>query len=190
MRTLVMTALVAAGLVGSPLQARAQARGWEEDAAGAPRPVDPKKAADIRILLELTGAAAIAKQTVAQMVPSLRTLAPDAPDSFWTEFIDEMKGTELIERIIPVYDRHLSHADVKALIAFYRTPAGKRLIQAMPLITSESMKAGQAWGAEIGRRVMERIQERQEAAAAKALDEEAEADPAPGDEEDESPSDE
>lgn len=161
MRKLAIVVLLAASAIRVARPARAQEGGWDGDAESA-RPIEGTKAADIRKLLEITGAAARAKQVAAGMIPSMQKLVP-APDSFWQEFVAEIDEEELLARIVPIYDRHLSHEDVKALLAFYGSPTGNRLIQVTPLITSESMAAGQEWGQELGRRVMRRIEARQEA---------------------------
>lgn len=123
------------------------------------------KQADIRKLLVLTGSAQIGAQVMTQMMASLRKAMPQVPDRFWNDFQKEVKTDELRELIVPIYDKHLSHDDVKNLIKFYETPTGKHFISEMPGITQESITAGQAWGQAIGRRVMEKLQ--QEGAAQK-----------------------
>jgi hypothetical protein len=52
--------------------------------------------------------------------------------------------------IAAVYDRHLSSEELRQLIAFYRTPVGRKVIAEMPVIVQESMQAGQTWGTQIG----------------------------------------
>lgn len=125
--------------------------------------VDAAKAADIRKLLEVMGSARNTMQVLPQMMQALRKLSPDVPDSVWQEFMAEVKPEELIELIVPIYDRHLSHEDVKALIRFYSSPIGQRLVQQLPAISSESLAAGQQWGAKIAQRVMQRLQQREAA---------------------------
>jgi hypothetical protein len=123
------------------------------------------KQADIRKLLVLTGSAQIGAQVMTQMMASLKQAMPQVPERFWHDFQNEVKTDELRELIVPIYDKHLSHDDVKNLIKFYETPTGKHFISEMPGITQESITAGQAWGQAIGRRVMEKLQ--QESAAQK-----------------------
>ncbi len=164
MRTLVLTMLVAVGISGS-LPSRAEEGAWgEEIEESDARVVDPKKEADIRKLIAATGEVALARQAMAQMRVSLQQLVPETPDSFWDEFMDEVKDEELIALLVPIYDRHLSHEDVKALLAFYTSPAGRRVIKALPSIAAESMKAGETWGQQIAMRVMRRVQQREHAA--------------------------
>ncbi|MGB7844143.1 MAG: DUF2059 domain-containing protein [Candidatus Acidiferrum sp.] len=45
---------------------------------------------------------------------------------------------EMLEAMVPVYQKHLTKGDVDALVAFYSTPTGQRLIQELPAITAEA----------------------------------------------------
>jgi uncharacterized protein len=48
---------------------------------------------------------------------------------------------ELIDVMIPVYQRHLTKGDVDALVAFYSSPTGAKMLKEMPAMTAESMQA-------------------------------------------------
>lgn len=55
------------------------------------------------------------------------------------------KNTDtLLKQTIVIYARHFSEADLKAAIAFNKTPAGRRMIAVMPAITDECAKLGAA----------------------------------------------
>jgi hypothetical protein len=60
---------------------------------------------------------------------------------------------ELIDLIVPIYDRHFSEADIDGMLAFYRSPLGQRVTQALPEITTESQEAGREWGQALGMKV-------------------------------------
>ena len=75
--------------------------------------------------------------------------SPDIPAKFWTEFSAGVNTKEILSLMIPIYDKYLSHNDIKAMIHFYQSPAGKRLITAQPKIAQESMMVGQQWGERI-----------------------------------------
>jgi uncharacterized protein len=47
---------------------------------------------------------------------------------------------EMLEAMVPVYQKHLTKGDVDALVAFYSTPTGQKLIKEMPEITGEAMQ--------------------------------------------------
>ncbi|NEW84922.1 MAG: DUF2059 domain-containing protein, partial [Mariniphaga sp.] len=49
-------------------------------------------------------------------------------------------------QLIPVYKKHFTQDDVKAIIAFYESPAGNKLAEKTPLIAVEAMQSSQAWG--------------------------------------------
>jgi hypothetical protein len=54
----------------------------------------------------------------------------------------------MVDAIVPIYQKHLTKADLTAITAFYSSPAGQKILAEMPAIMSESMQAG----GEIGRR--------------------------------------
>jgi uncharacterized protein len=119
-----------------------------------------QKRQDIRRLMVLTGSGDIGIQASRQMMASLKPAFPSVPDTFWDEFQKEMNPDALIELVVPIYDKHLSHADIKELIKFYETPVGKRMVKALPVIMKDSMAAGQKWGEDIAKRAVKRMKEK------------------------------
>jgi len=79
---------------------------------------------------------------------------------FWEDFAKEIKAEDLVNLIIPIYDAHYTIEDINAMIDFYQTPVGKKMIQNMPQISQESMQAGQVWGKEIGEKVMRKLKQK------------------------------
>jgi hypothetical protein len=124
-----------------------------------PKKIDSAKAADIRHLLVMTGSGAIGAQVLTQVLGSMKQAMPNVPEKFWTDFQAQVKPDELIEMIVPVYDKNLSHEDVKTLIQFYDSPTGKRFVAALPAITAESMQVGGEWGRALGQRVVQQLQD-------------------------------
>ncbi len=143
---MVKTVLVACLMVGSIAHAA------EEASKGDVRE-------DVRQLLTLMGAGEIGMKAMEQMIDSFRQSLPWVPQEFWNDFIQGVDPADLIELSIDPYVRHLSHEDIRDLIAFYQTPLGKRLARAMPAITHEGMLAGQEWGQQLAEDVLERLQE-------------------------------
>ena len=47
----------------------------------------------------------------------------------------------MLDDMIPIYQRHLNQADIDAMIVFYSSPTGKKLMQQLPQITQEAMQA-------------------------------------------------
>ena len=61
--------------------------------------------------------------------------------------------------IIPIYEKHFTHEELKQLIAFYESPIGKKLIKVQPQIMMESMAAGEEWGKKLVQKAMEKLRE-------------------------------
>ncbi len=118
------------------------------------------KREDIEKLLRVTGSAQMGIQVMNQMIESMKTAMPQVPAEFWSEFQKEVDPDELTQLVVPVYDRYLTHDDVKQLIAFYETPAGKKLVSVQPSIVKDSMRAGETWGQQVARRVLSRLEEK------------------------------
>lgn len=118
----------------------------------------PASEKSIRELMTLTGAGNMALQIMQNMIPALKQMAPpDIPESFWSEFAKEVDANELINGIVPIYQKHFTEEDVREAIRFYKSPTGAKFIAKQPQIMQESMAVGQRWGESIARRAMERI---------------------------------
>ena len=122
-------------------------------------PVDSATTATIRQLLALTGTGKRMVQGIEMMVPAQRASNPRIPTAFWDAFLAHARRdtTQLMELLIPIYASHLTKAELDGLVRFYQTPLGRRVAEVLPLITQESMQAGQSWGAGIGRQVAESL---------------------------------
>jgi hypothetical protein len=51
---------------------------------------------------------------------------------------------DLIQDLVPVYQRHLTRSDVRALIAFYSSAPGQKILREQPAMIQESMKVAGA----------------------------------------------
>jgi uncharacterized protein len=127
------------------------------DDAAAPEETEFRQ--DIRKLMVLTGAGDLGTQVMRQMIDMFKQTYVGVPTEFWDRFLEQAGGDELVELVIPIYERHLTHEDVKGLIAFYESPLGRKLVAQQPLIMEESMLVGQQWGAQLGEDVMSKLQE-------------------------------
>jgi hypothetical protein len=122
------------------------------------------KQADIRRLLTLTGAGALATQTMDEMEKGIRPLITSSlppgeyrdklVDLFFEKFHEKRDSKQLMDLIVPIYDKYYTGEDIKSLIAFYQTPTGQKMISVLPKIMAESQAAGGQWGQELGRECM------------------------------------
>lgn len=134
--------------------------------------VPAEKQALIKELIEMTGGKNIgimfAEQMSQGMTAMLRQSNKDIPpevidainDEIIKLFQEEMDNGSYFAILYPIYSEHLSEDDIRELIAFYKTPIGQKTIKVLPLITQESMVAGQQWGMSLGPKIQQRVQER------------------------------
>lgn len=112
----------------------------------------------------------IKKQARLGAEAGLRPKMPDATteqlarvDAIADSMIDVFSVDEVIDALIPIYQKHLSKSDIDGILAFYASPAGQRLLKETPAIMAESMEVG----GELGRKklgdVNARIEEQMKA---------------------------
>ncbi len=57
---------------------------------------------------------------------------------------DMMKGfpwDEILQSMVPVYQKHLTKGDINAIVAFYSGPTGQKMLREMPAMMAEAMEA-------------------------------------------------
>jgi hypothetical protein len=114
-------------------------------------------------LIHVSGSEAAYKGALNQMISMFKQQQSNVPKAFWDEFTAEVNKdaiNQLVNLILPIYQKHLTEADLLGVIAFYETPAGKKFAEKTPLITQESMVAGQEWGKQVGQKVVDKLKEK------------------------------
>jgi len=48
---------------------------------------------------------------------------------------------EVLQAMVPVYQKHLTKGDIDAIVAFYSAPTGQKLLKEMPVMMGEAMQA-------------------------------------------------
>jgi hypothetical protein len=125
------------------------------------------KQEDIRRLLALTGAANLATQFMDTMEKDVRPLVTNAlppgeyrdqlVQLFFDKFHSKLDSGQLIDLVVPIYDKYYSDDEVKQLIQLYQTPIGQKMLAVLPKITKESQEAGENWGQALGRECMQEV---------------------------------
>lgn len=139
--------------------------------------IDPAKEADIRKLLDLTGAAGLVRQVMANMEHSIKPLMTGAlppgdyrdqlVQLFFEKFQSKMNTDSLLNLAVARYDENFSDDEIKQLISFYQTPLGEKVVTVLPKLTQEMQQDGMQMGEQLGRESMlEVLQEHPELARA------------------------
>lgn len=131
-------------------------------AADAPAGADPGAREAIRELIRVTGGERLARLTAEQMIARFRQERPGVPADFWERFLAGVDTGELLDLMVPIYARHFTRAEIEELLAFYRTPLGRKLVAELPAITHESTMAGYEWGRRLGARAAAELEARGE----------------------------
>jgi hypothetical protein len=90
---------------------------------------------------------AVTKQ-MHQMIHEETKKQPNLPADFearMDKMMDDMfknfPTDDLLQAMIPAYQKHLTKGDVDSLTAFYSTPTGQKILKEMPAMTAEAMQA-------------------------------------------------
>jgi len=111
------------------------------------------KAEDIRKLLKVSGIHdqlnIVKNNLLNQYSMGFSGAYPKAPDAFWEEYyqlIGQPDVDSLVERMIPVYDKNMSHEVIRKLIEMFETPFWEEWKVKMPAISREAGQIGSEWG--------------------------------------------
>lgn len=71
-------------------------------------------------------------------------LPPDFEERMSKRMEEDLKSMpfdEMLQAMVPVYQKHFTKGDINALLAFYSSPTGQKMIRELPAITAEAMQA-------------------------------------------------
>jgi len=144
----------------------ASAAAW----AAEPTPISETKRQLMLELFELTGGERSAHQVmevmltqmeqsqgamIEQLVASISGLSPEEQSElrehlggaqgflakFRTRLPERIDFQELMQGVVmPIYDRHFDEQDLREMVAFYRTAAGRKAVSNLPQIAQETMQ--------------------------------------------------
>jgi hypothetical protein len=118
------------------------------------------KRAEIRKLIELTGAANVSADALRQIIAPLKSGFPQVPQEFWDNFAKEVRSDELIDLVVPIYDKYYTRDEIHDLTVFYQSPVGQKTIKVLPKLSAEAIDAGQAWGQMVADRAIRKLKEK------------------------------
>lgn len=111
---------------------------------------------DVRKLFDLMHSREQAHQMMQQLVTQMRTMnreqiKKEHPETSEQELarldrqsedlVKHYPLDEMLDDMIPVYQRHFTKADIDGLTAFYASPTGQKFLHEMPAVMAETMQA-------------------------------------------------
>jgi hypothetical protein len=128
--------------------------------AFAQQQIDAATEEDVAQLLQVTGARqnvqamwdAMAKQASSMAAEAYQRKHPNASPleirkaaelagESTQQAIKVFSIDELFDVMIPVYQRHLTHSDIRNVVEYYSSPTGQKMVKEMPAMMSEAMQA-------------------------------------------------
>jgi len=92
----------------------------------------------------------VGKQMKTMNHEQIRKRDPEATDAQFARLdamsdrlLRSMPIDGMLDDMIPVYQKHLTKSDVDAMVAFYSTPTGQKILGQMPAMAAEGMQAMQ-----------------------------------------------
>jgi hypothetical protein len=61
-------------------------------------------------------------------------------DRLSTDFIKKFPVDDMLNDMMPIYQKHFTKSEIDALIAFYSSPTGQKFLHEMPAVTAEAMQ--------------------------------------------------
>ncbi|MBV8116048.1 MAG: DUF2059 domain-containing protein [Silvibacterium sp.] len=171
------SATSAASQASKPPAAASSSAGASKAAPGAEpesqAPAHPLSDAQAHQMLELTGATKIKGQLTNGYMNYIHSSMPFLPKDVSDDLEQSFSKLDLDTPIIAVYKQHISADDADAIIAFYKTPAGKNMMETMPVILQQQQQVAVQQGRKTAQEVIQKHRPEIEAAAKKYQDEHA-----------------
>jgi uncharacterized protein len=102
----------------------------------------------------------LVRDSIKQRYPQITEEEMARMDDYMLESMRDLPVDGILDDMIPVYQKHLNPPDVEAMISFYSSPTGQKLMQEMPAMTSEGMQAAYPRMQQQMEKVMRRVEER------------------------------
>jgi uncharacterized protein len=116
---------------------------------------EPASKDDVILLLRTMQSHDMMQRTVAVQFESMRVLLRDqlmkekgsVPADFdvrihkvMDSLAKDMPYDEILQAMIPAYQKHFNHGDIEAMNAFYSSPVGQKVLQELPAVMQEGMR--------------------------------------------------
>ncbi|MEO8195410.1 MAG: DUF2059 domain-containing protein [Thermoanaerobaculia bacterium] len=114
----------------------------------------------VRELLRLTGSVNVGFQMRDKILDAFKRAMPQVPSEVWSGFSAECDPRQLEDAIVPLYLASFTAEELDAMLVFYHSPVGEKLLRKQPEIFRASSEAGRQWAADITYRLRARLTEK------------------------------
>ncbi|MEH1903611.1 MAG: DUF2059 domain-containing protein [Nostoc sp.] len=117
-----------------------------------------EKTNNIKKLFEITGVKNLSRQIITQLLNDFKSNYPQVPQKFWDNFAAEIKSDDIVNEIIPIYNKYFSNEEIKQVLTFYQTPVGQKTITVLPQLYQESYYVGKRYGRAAAQRALKKLE--------------------------------
>jgi uncharacterized protein len=115
---------------------------------------------DIRKFFKLTNVTELSFADIKSNIELQSHANPDVPAEFWKELLNKIRPQEFINRMVPIYEKHFSHEEIKAWIAFFESPHGQAFLKSQVVVLQECSVAGQAYVEEVAAPILKKLEKK------------------------------
>jgi len=121
---------------------------------------------DRMMQVTMTAAAEQMKNNLPELMRQQNIEVPkEQLDAMAEDIFRDYPMKQVLDSMIPVYQKHLTKVDVTNILAFYQTPTGQKMLNEMPEMSKEAMQAANPVMKEWMATMMQRMQDRAHAMA-------------------------
>lgn len=117
----------------------------------------------VKEYLQLTNTDKVMERIIPTMFESLKKIAPEVPDEWWqkaeVKMQENFKTDKISSGIADIYVKYLSKEELKDIVAFYKTPSGRKIAENSPAIHQDCMMWGQKLGMEVASEILKDLKE-------------------------------
>lgn len=113
-------------------------------------------------MFEVSGSVESYKPAVKQMLAIYKQQYPSVSQEKWESMesdLVDLSLNDLVDLLVPVYQKYLSISDLEDVIRFYQSPVGVKFAEATPKLTQEAMMLGQQLAGLVNQRVKQKMEE-------------------------------
>lgn len=129
-----------------------------------PPPAHPLTTAQAHELMQLTGTDQIKTRLNDNVAANMQRFPPFVPQDVKDDVRTSMEKLDLDTPTVAIYQRYLSTDDAAKAIEFYKTPAGKNVVQATPMLMGDIQQMAGKQGQETFQAAIQRHRPEIEAA--------------------------
>ena len=106
--------------------------------------------------LLVSGGLQSAEAVISPIIDINKKESPNIPEDAWPrikEIMIDFFKNNIVEMYAPIYKKHISENELKEIIKFYESPAGKKLAEKNPAILTEAMAASEDLGQKLDKEI-------------------------------------